>query len=342
VKDKIISFYKKNRKTILIVFRIVISVSLITYLIGTQFKDLQNVVDILKTANIYLLLLSLSTHIFGIWITAVRWKTLLDTRKAGLGVRTLTVSVLIGFFFNNFLPTSIGGDVFRAYDASRRGKIQLGTSASIILVERFSGVIAAATYAIVALFLGFTAIGNQSVIIPIVIFFVITIVLAFLIINPSILRLGKLFDRFGILRKLKGKLSDVYRTLQSFKKYKMALVKILIFSFLLQFAVILNYYIAARALGIDLSLTSFLFIVPVITTIAMLPVSIGGIGLRENSLVFIMIALGAVNDKAALCSLLTFMMLIIVGIIGGITYNIRPYLKAGTIESGNPEENTGN
>ena len=342
MKDKIISFCKKNRKTILIVFRIVISISLIAYLIGTQFKDPQNVVDILKTANIYLLLLSLSTHIFGIWITAVRWKTLLDTQKAALGVRTLTVSVLIGFFFNNFLPTSIGGDVFRAYDASRKGKIQLGTSASIILVERFSGVIGAATYAIVALFLGFTTIGNQSVIVPIVIFFVITIILAFLIINPSILKFGRFFDRFRILRKLKGKLSDVYGTLQSFKKYKMALVKILVFSFLLQFVVILNYYLAARALGIDLSLTSFLFIVPVVTTIAMLPISIGGMGLRENSLVFIMIALGAANDKAALCSLLTFIMLIIVGIIGGITYNIRPYLKAGTIKNGNPKENTGN
>ncbi len=340
MKNKIISFYKKNRKNILLFFRIAISVSLIAYLIGTQFKDLKNVLDILKTANIYLLLLSLSTHIFGVWITAVRWKTLLDTQKAGLGARTLTVSVLIGFFFNNFLPTSIGGDVFRAYDASKKGKIQIGTSASIILVERFSGVIAAATYAIVALFLGFTAIGNQSVIIPIVIFFVITIILAFLIINPSILRMDRFFDRFRILKKLKGKLSDVYKTLQSFKKYKMALVKILVFSFLLQFAVILNYYLAAKALGIELGLASFLFIVPVITIIAMLPISIGGAGLRENSLVIIMVALGAANDKATLVSLLTFMMLIIVGIIGGITYNVRPYIKTGTIKNGELKENS--
>ena len=340
MKNKIISFYKKNRKTILLFFRIAISVSLIAYLIGTQFKDLKNVADILKTANIYLLVLSLSTHIFGVWITAVRWKTLLDTQKAGLGVRTLTVSVLIGFFFNNFLPTSIGGDVFRAYDAAKKGKIQIGTSASIILVERFSGVIAAATYAIVALFLGFTAIGNQSVIIPIVIFFVITIILAFLIINPSMLRMDRLFDRFRILRKLKGKLSDVYKTLQSFKKYKMALVKILVFSFLLQFAVILNYYLAAKALGIELGLASFLFIIPVITIIAMLPISIGGAGLRENSLVIIMIALGAANDKATLVSLLTFIMLIIVGIIGGITYNVRPYIKEGTIKNSDLKENS--
>ena len=331
MKNKIISFYRKNKKIILILLRVIISISLITYLVLTQFKDMRSILDILKTANVYLLLLSLSTHIFGIWITAVRWKTLLDTQKAGLGTRTLTVSVLIGFFFNNFLPTAIGGDVFRAYDASKKGEIAIGTSASIILVERFSGIVAAGVYAIVALFLGFTAIGNQSVIIPVIIFFVISVILGFLIINPSIFRLGRLFDRFAIFRKLKEKLSDVYRTLQSFKKYKAALIKILIYSFLLQFAVILNFYLASRALGIDLSLTAFIFMVPVITVITMLPVSIGGMGLRENSLVFIMVALGVANDAAALCSLLIFAMLIIVGIIGGITYNIRPYLKAPTL-----------
>ena len=142
------------------------------------------------------------------------------------------------------------------------------------------------------------------------------------------------------MRKLKGKLSGVYKTLQSFKEYKMALVKILVFSFLLQFAVILNYYLAARALGVELGLASFLFIVPVVTIIAMLPISIGGIGLRENSLVLIMIALGAASDKATLVSLLTFMMLIIVGIIGGITYNIRPHLKEGTIKNSKLKENS--
>ncbi len=341
MKNKIISFYKKNKKIILIIIRVVISISLIAYLIGKHLKDLQNALDILKTVNIYLLLLSLSTHIFGNWMTAVRWKTLLDTQEARLGVKTLSVSVLIGLFFNNFLPTAIGGDVFRAYDASKKGKIKLGTSASIILMERLSGIVCAAVYAIVALFLGFTAIGNQSVIIPVIIFFVISIILAFLIINPSILKFGRLFNRFMIFRKIKEKLSDFYRTLQSFKKYKMVLIKILIYSFFLQFAVILNFYLAARALGIGLNLTSFIFIVPIITVITMLPISIGGMGLRENSLVSIMIALGVANDKAALCSLLILVMFIIVGIIGGITYAIRPYLKTGTAEKTNSGEAAG-
>ena len=327
MKNKLISFYKKNKKKIFSFLRIIISVSLIAFLIKTQFKDIQSAIKILKMINIPWLILSASTHVFGIWITAIRWKTLLQTQKINLNTRFLTSTVLIGFFFNNFLPSTIGGDVFRTYDVAKKTNKPLGTSGSVIVVERFSGVISAATYAIVALFLGFTAIGGQSVIIPIIIFFVICIILAFLILNPSILRLEKLVKKIKFLEKLKQKLSNVYNTFLSFKKYKMVLTKILIYSFLLQFAVILNYYLAAKALGINLSLTSFIFIVPVVATIAMIPISIGGIGLRENSLVYIMVAMGVNNEEAALCSLILFAMLIFIGIIGGITYSIRPYFS---------------
>jgi len=324
MKNRIISFYRKNKKAVLLVTRIVISASLIAFLIKTQIKDFSDIIEILKSSDKVLLLLSLSTHALGTYITAVRWKALLNTQEVKLSTATLSVTVLIGSFFNNFLPTSIGGDVFRTYDASKKAKIPLGTSASVILVERFSGVVSAATYAVVALFLGFTAIGHRSVIIPIVIFFVVTVILAFLIINPSLFRFGK----FKFMRKLKEKLSNVYNTLVSFKKYKVVLLKVLVYGFLLQFAVILNWWLAAKALGINLTLTAFIFIVPVVATIAMIPISIGGIGLRENSLVFIMVAMGVTNEKAALCSLLILFMIILMGIVGGIIYIVRPYFES--------------
>jgi len=327
MKNKIISFYRKNKKIILLIIRIVVSISLIAYLIKTQLKDLSGIIKILKSSNKILLLLSLLTHVFGTWITAFRWKTLLNTQNIRLGIGTLSITVLIGQFFNNILPTSIGGDVFRTYDASKKAGIPMGTSASIILVERFSGVVSAAVYAVAALFLGFTAIGNQPVIIPIIIFFIVTIIIAFLIINPSVFKLGRIFNRFRLMRKLREKLSNVYNTLTSFKKYKLVLIRVLIYSFLLQFSVILNYYLAARALGISLTLTAFIFIVPVVAIIAMIPISIGGIGLRESSIVFIMVALGVANNKAALCSLLILLMLVLVGIVGGIIYVIRPYFE---------------
>jgi len=331
MKNRIISFYRENKKLILLLVRIIISVSLIVFLVKTQFKDIRSALEIIKSVNKPLLILSLSTHIFGIWITAVRWNTLLGTQKVNLGTTTLTLTVLIGFFFNNFLPTSIGGDVFRTYDAAKKANIPIETSASIIIVERFSGIISASTYAIIALFLGFTAIGNRSFIIPVIIFFIICIIIAFLILNPSILRLNKLINKIKFLKKVKEKLANIYFTFLSFKKFKWVLVRVMIYSFLLQFAVILNYFLAAKSLGINLNLTAFIFIVPVVTIIAMVPISIGGIGIRENTLVFIITAMGVGSEQAAICALLIFLMLIFIGIIGGITYSVRPnYIKHST------------
>ena len=119
---------------------------------------------------------------------------------------------------------------------------------------------------------------------------------------------------------------EIYHTFLSFKKYKLALTEALLCSIALHFGVICNYYLTAKSLGINLSLTSFIFIVPVVATIAMLPIAIGGTGLRENALVFFMVALGAQNEKAAMTSLVIFVMLLVLGIIGGLIYAVRPFV----------------
>ena len=340
-KNKILSFYRKNKRTILLILRIAISVSLIAFLIRTQFKDFGTAIDTLRLSHKGLLLLSFSTHIAGIWITAERWRILLKAQNARLGVGSLSVTVLIGFFFNNFLPTSIGGDVFRVYDSAKKANMPVEKSASIVLVERFSGIVSAAIFAIVALFLGFTAIGDQSVIIPIIIFFVISLIIGFFLINPSFFKLDRLVDRIVFLKKIRNKLSNIYHTLKSFKKSKIALVQTLLYGLLLQFMVILNYFLAARALGIELGLVTFIFLVPVVLVIAMLPISIGGMGLRENSTVFILVAMGVIREDAALFSLIIFAMLILFGAFGGIAYVVRPFFDnriKNRIKTGKKEE----
>jgi len=319
-------FYAKHKKKISTTLRILISAGLIAYLIifRSGFKDFNNFVDILKTINIPLLIASASIHIFGIWISAFRWQILLKTQDIRISQGYLSSSFLIGTFFNNLLPTSIGGDIYRTIDIANKEKISIGKSASVIVVERFSGVISAATYAIIALFLGFRTVGKTSYVIPVIVFFAVCIILLFIILNPSILRLNKVVDRIKFLSRTREKLREIYHTFMSFKKYKLALISVLICSFALQFGVIGNYWLAARSLGINLSFESFIFIVPIVATIAMLPISIGGTGIRENSLVFLMVALGAPSDKSTVCSLILFAMLIVLGIIGAVVYIVRP------------------
>ena len=151
----------------------------------------------------------------------------------------------------------------------------MGKSASVIVVERFSGVISAATYAIIALFLGLRTVGKTSYTIPVIIFFILSVIFLFIILNPGLLRLNKVVNRIKFLAKIREKLKEVYHTFMNFKKFKLALVETILCSFALQMGVIANYFLAAKSLGIELSFASFIFIVPVVATIAMLPISIG-------------------------------------------------------------------
>jgi len=331
-KNRLKPFYKKNKKTILLIGRLGIGLSLIAVLISTQLKDFGLALDILKSSHIGFLILAFSTHFVGIWITAERWRILLRAQGIYLSMWTLSVTVLIGFLYSNVLPTTIGGDVYRIYDSAKRADIPMEKAASVILVERFSGVVSGATYAVIALFLGFTAIGEQSIIIPIAIFFVIAVVIGFFIINPHILKLDRLVERIGFLNRIRERLRNIYYTLRGFKKSKFKLSLALILSFAMQFMIILEYYLAARALDIDLGLVAFIFISPVVAIITMLPISIGGMGLRENSLVFILVAMGVMNERAAVFSLLILVMFLALGLLGGLASIIRPFFSK-------PEEN---
>jgi glycosyltransferase 2 family protein len=326
ILKKVRDFYLKYKKIINTTLRIVISAGLIIYLISSQFKDFKAISATLSGISIALILLSFSTIIYGIWITAFRWQTLLKTQGISLSVLSLASSTLIGVFFNNFLPTSIGGDVYRAYDVTKKTGFPMSSSVSVLVVERLSGIIASAMFAVAALFLGFTAIGGKSVIVPIVIFLALSIIIFFLILNPNKFGLKKFAKKIKFLEKMFEKLKNVYNTFLSFKKYKLVIIKALFYSLTLQFAVVINYWLASKSLGINLDLTAFIFIVPIVSIISMLPISLGGIGVREGSLVFLMVSLGAQNTKAAMCSLLLLAMALIMGVIGGLVYAVRPLI----------------
>lgn len=325
---KLKDFYINHKKKIFTTLRIVISLGLIAYLIifRSGFKNFNDFINILSNIKMIYLASAIAMHVAGIWLSTYRWQILLKTQNIIIPQGFLISSFLIGSFFNNILPTSIGGDIFRAIDISKKAEVTIGKSASVILIDRFSGIITAAIYAVIALFLGFATVGKTSYIIPVSIFFVLCIIIGFLVLNPSILRLDKLINRVKFLSKIREKLHEIYNTFQSFKKYKLALVEAMLFSFALQLAVIASYYFAAKSVNIELSFASFIFIVPIVSIISFLPISIGGAGLRENSTVLLMVALGAAKSQSTVCSLIIFAIIMGMGIIGAIVYIIRPFI----------------
>ena len=83
------------------------------------------------------LLIYAAQQMIGVW----RWNRLLRAQHIEVDTRKLTESIWVSSFFNNFLPTNIGGDVVRIADtAPAAGSKTLATT--VVLVDRALGLTA--------------------------------------------------------------------------------------------------------------------------------------------------------------------------------------------------------
>ncbi|HNW39726.1 MAG TPA: hypothetical protein PKI44_04810, partial [Candidatus Omnitrophota bacterium] len=82
----------------------------------------------------------------------------------------------------------------------------------------------------------------------------------------------------------------------------------------------ISVYFIGLALGVRISLVYFLIFLPIIGAITLLPVAIGGLGLRESLFVVYFAKVGVVKQLALAMSLLSFSFFILYGAMGGLIY----------------------
>ena len=131
-----------------------LSIGLLAWLIFQT--DLSNVMGLITKADHQFILLAFVVYLFSIVVIAYRWQVLLRAHQIPLSLGRTTTLYFIGHFFNNFLPTSIGGDAIRAYSAG----VDIGKQANAfasVFIERFVGLFAIVTLALT----GFLVIALQ-------------------------------------------------------------------------------------------------------------------------------------------------------------------------------------
>jgi Uncharacterised protein family (UPF0104). len=73
-------------------------------------------------------------------------------------------------------------------------------------------------------------------------------------------------------------------------------------------------------LKMELDFSVFLFIIPIVIIVSNIPISIGGIGIRENTLFILLSKFGVDPARATFFSLLILFVIIATALLGGITY----------------------
>lgn len=307
-----------RRNIVMTVVKLVVSVVLIAWILRNT--PLEEIMTAIRGASAGLLVLAFSLHLIGFTISAFRWRMLLRTRGADASIRFLVESYIVGVFFNNLLPSTIGGDIYRAYDSWRLGQSR-SSAVAVVFVDRFLGLLALMLFASIALFSS----NDLTRSIPFLGLWLLLgtgAMVAFLwviFLPPRWLgeRIADAKLPFG------AKVRSIVDAFMRFQGERAVLSKALALSILLQANVVLHYYLISQSLQLPIPLLSFFLIIPLAIVIMMLPISINGIGLRENIYILFFAAFGVSEANAVAFAWIAFSMVVIQGVLGGIVYAIR-------------------
>lgn len=306
-------------RRVLIGAKIAVSTVLLAWILRRS--NLGEVFEAAGGAIIPLLLIAYVLNFVGILISAARWRGLLLTHGVRAPITVLVKSVMVGVFFNNFLPSTVGGDAMRAYDSYRLAQ-RSGAMTSVV-VDRLLGLLVLSLFAMVSVPFA-PQLANRVPMLPLWVGGggLVLLGLAWAIFFPPS---GKIFPRF--LSKLPARLSrpagQVIGAFGAYRGQRRALLQAFTWSLLLQANVVIYYVIVARALGFEVPVLDFFLIVPLALYVMMAPVTVNGIGLRENVFVLFLAAYGIGSADAVAYAWLVYLGGLIQGLLGGVVYALR-------------------
>jgi uncharacterized protein (TIRG00374 family) len=307
---------KEKYKKLLTGARVVIGLGLIVFLFWSL--DIEKIIGNIRGMQPVYLLYAAIPYLLFIVISAWRWQVLLDYKKFGMRFGETFKIYFISLFFNNFLPTTVGGDMMRVgYTMKGRRADALAT----VLVDRILGFVGLFIFALIAVlylliekketeFLPFMVIGFIIVVMITYIFFSER---AYSFISPVIskIRFLKIGERINRLHEAGTDFGNAWGpislcTLQSV---------------IIQATLAIAPFCVLLGMGYhEVSLLSFFIYVPIINVISMIPISLNGLGIRENSYVVLFSRVGLDGEVSLAMSLVSFFVIFVFSLIGGFLF----------------------
>jgi uncharacterized protein (TIRG00374 family) len=291
--------------------RLAITLALIVWIVRQV--DWAEFTRTIKGTDLYYLALSLAVDPVLVLVSAWKWLILLRVHFDRPGLAGCFYLYLVGYFFNNFLPTNVGGDVVRAYLLGRGSGRQADAMASVF-AERFTGITALVGLALLALPLGHD--GPYAAPVGWIVGAVATayLLVLWVILDRRFLR----FTRKRTHLPLVGKIVGFQEALSSYGGHRGQVAVALALSLLFYGLAALNIYFSAKAFRADLGLLEAALVTPAVLVVALLPLTIGGLGLTEWAYLFTLGKFGISPAASLSTALLMRMKNVLEGLVGGV------------------------
>ncbi len=243
-------------------------------------------------------------------IQAVRWRHALEVFEASLELGYTIRVMMLSLLFNQALPSTIGGDLIRIRYACKES-IGWKVAAGSVVIDRLAGLWAMLMFSVVALF-GLWSLTKGGGVFWSAALLVATGLGAIVLflsagIFPKSLRQMPLLRQWDTL--CRGSWSLLHK--------RKALLEVTSISLFVQLGVLFSLAYVGWILNAEIGYVAIFSIYPVVLLISMVPISIGGWGLREGAMVVGLGLVGVSAEMALAVSVLFGFVMLASGLLGG-------------------------
>jgi len=303
-----------RRRTIRILATLVVTGLCTAYILWKI--DVGKTVDVLRDARLGYFFSSVAIMVATVLPMAWRWQRLLAGRGIHDRLGWLTRAYFTAYTAGQVLATSIGGDAMRIFETTRRHPGRGGPVAGSVLLERALG--GAATLVLAAI--GFVlAIGRYDVGAYLWVelgFVVATVVLGVVLFSRRMRRPLRLSVPLLRRLKLERPLRAVYEGIHAYRGHPFLLLGVCVLTLGIQSIRVLAIWLAAKAVGVDLSPRVYYVMGPLLFLVMLVPFTINGLAVREAFFVSFLGKLGVGADAAFATGFLFFVVTIALSLPG--------------------------
>lgn len=295
--------------------KLLLSVAVLVYI--ARGLDLRQLRDHLVSVDPFLFGIALGLIFLQTFVLNGRWELIMRALGVSLDWLAGWRILMISLWFNQVLPSSVGGDAVRMWLLRQRG-VQWSEAVKGVAADRFTALIGLIVLMVAGLPFLLSRVSNQAAILAIggltlagvagtVVLLTLDRLPKRLIALPAIAS----FVRFGRLVR--------FLLLQSERRAPLFGSALLI-----HLVTATACYTLARGVGAQLSVLDAGILIPPVVLLTAVPISISGWGVREGAMVACLGLAGVPSEQALSVSLLLGAISVIIGVVGGVIWLASP------------------
>jgi hypothetical protein len=280
--------------------------------------------DSLNEIAISVLIGSIMINFLAVFVNSIKWKLLLWE----IPIIKLLKLNLISQYYSILFPGQMVGEVAKAYILGKNKQNAERIAASVFL-DKITGFIASSIIGLIGIFFSNAdKLLLRYIALLLLILLIICIVLIFsvrisMFYQAVVKMLYLLKNRFNRITRILDLVLGVMNSWHIYSNNIIVLFKSVIFGLAYQILGIVICVILGKELGVNVAFVDWCWILGLLSVILLLPVTIGGLGIREGSLIGILSIFKVSNEKALALSFSLFGLQITLAIVGGALELIR-------------------